>query len=291
MNDQIINKHISYLNRRNAQPTTMIHRRGQLDRLSAFLDKSLLSATPENLDRWQLSLRVCASSVQTYSSHVRAFYEWAHDSELIAENPAKNLVMPKIARRVPRPIPEKDLELALIASRHDHQLFTWLLLAGYCGLRAAEIARIARGDVRTDGEGGAFLTVHGKGGSDRVVRVSPEVFKELDTYLHRQGLIFRRANGKPVIPNVVTQVASAHMKGIGLPYTLHTLRHRFATSLCDLGADIRDVQAALGHTDLATTSIYVAHSVRRGAKDVDRLSKGLRTLKGRQQASRKKSEP
>ncbi|WP_270009190.1 tyrosine-type recombinase/integrase [Rhodococcus sp. BH5] len=219
------------------------------------------------------------SSVQTYSSHVRAFYEWAHDSELIAENPAKNLVMPKIARRVPRPIPEKDLELALIASRHDHQLFTWLLLAGYCGLRAAEIARVARDDIRIDVEGGAFLTVHGKEGADRVVRVSPEVLAELDGYLHRQGLIFRRPNGKPVIPNVVTQIASAHLKGIGLPYTLHTLRHRFATSLCDLGADIRDVQAALGHRDLATTSIYLAHSVRRGAKDVDRLSEGLSRLK------------
>ncbi|MFD7045048.1 integrase, partial [Rhodococcus jostii] len=106
MNDQMITKHISFLNRRNAQASTMIHRRGQLERLSAFLGKPLLAASAEDLDRWQQGLRVCASSVQTYSSHVRAFYEWAHESELIGENPAKNLIMPKIARRVPRPIPE-----------------------------------------------------------------------------------------------------------------------------------------------------------------------------------------
>jgi len=281
MNDQSISQHLTYLKRRNARQSTVIHRHGQLLRLSLHLDKPLLEATETDLDAWQASLQVCASSIQTYSSHVRSFYDWAHETGLISANPAKRLVMPKIQRRLPRPIPEKDLETALQTSGHDDQLFAWFLLAGYCGLRACEVARVARPDFRDDPKGGAFLTVHGKGGADRVVRVPPDVFAELEIFMHRPGVIFRRVSGKPFTPNDVTRLASKHLKDIGLPYTLHTLRHRFATRLCDLGADPRDVQAAMGHTDLATTSLYLAMNVRRGSKKVDQLGAGLRAMSNR----------
>lgn len=290
MDDSNISRHLTYLKRRNARPATIFHRRGQLGRLLAFLDKPLLDATEDDLDEWQSSLRVCASSVQTYSSHVRAFYDWAHDSGLTEVNLAKNLVMPKVKRRLPRPIPEKDLTTALITAAHDLQLYAWLLLAGYCGLRASEVARVSRSDFRDDPNGGAFLTVHGKGGTDRVVRVPPDVLTELRPFMHLQGPIFRRRNGVPRTGHDITQMASAHLKGLGLPYTLHTLRHRFATRLCDLGADPRDVQAALGHADLATTSLYLAMNVRRGSKSVDQLGEGLRVMKKRQ-PSRSKESP
>lgn len=281
MTDPSIAKHITYLKRRNAQETTMIHRRGQLERLSRFLDKPLLEATEEDLDAWQRSLRVCASSVQTYSSHVRAFYDWAHDSGFIETNVARNLVMPKIQRRLPRPIPEKDLATALVTAAHDLQLYLWLLLAGYCGLRAAEIARVARSDFRDAPQGGSYLTVHGKGGKDRIVRVPPDVHEELRPFMHVQGVLFRRRSGMPHTGHDVTKIASAHFKSLGLPYTLHTLRHRFGTRLADIGADPRDIQAALGHSDLATTSLYLATNVRRGSSSVDKLGKGLRLMSGR----------
>ncbi|WP_032376756.1 tyrosine-type recombinase/integrase [Rhodococcoides fascians] len=282
MTDQSIAKHISYLKRRNARESTITHRRGQLDRLGRFLGKPLLEATEEDLDRWQCSLRVCASSVQTYSSHVSAFYAWAHDTNLLDRHMARNLVMPRIKRRLPRPIPEKDLEVALITSQYDAQLYGWFLLAGYCGLRASEISQVARSDFREVDNGGAFLTVHGKGGKERIVRVPPDVFAELQMFMVRQGCIFRRpSDGKAFTPNGVTRGASAHLKGIGLPYTIHTLRHRFGTKLADLGADPRDIQEAMGHEDLATTSIYLAGNVRRGAKSVDKLGAGLRLVNKR----------
>lgn len=286
MDDSNISKHITYLKRRNAQPSTIFHRRGQLGRLRSFLDKPLIEATEDDLDRWQGSLRVCASSVQTYSSHVRAFYDWAHESGMTETNLAKNLIMPKVKRRLPRPIPEKDLTTALITAARDLQLYAWLLLAGYCGLRASEVAQVSRSDFRDDPtSGGAFLTVHGKGGKERIVRVPPDVLDELRPFMHIQGRIFRRANGEPRKGHDITQMASAHLKSLGLPYTLHTLRHRFATRLCDLGADPRDVQAALGHSDLATTSLYLAMNVRRGSKAVDQLGEGLRVMKKRQRTA------
>lgn len=281
MTDSSIANHLTYLKRRNAQETTVEHRRGQLRRLSEHLGIPLLEATEEDLDRWQRGLRVCASSVQTYSSHVRAFYDWAHENGLTETNVGRNLVMPKIQRRLPRPIPEKDLTTGLTTAMHDLQLYCWLLLAGYCGLRASEVARVSRSDFRDADNGGAYLTVHGKGGKDRIVRVPPDVYDELRPFMHVQGALFKRRSGEPHTGHDVTKIASAHFKSLGLPYTLHTLRHRFGTRLADLGADPRDIQSALGHADLATTSLYLATNVRRGASSVDKLGKGLRTLSQR----------
>ncbi|MFM9261477.1 tyrosine-type recombinase/integrase [Rhodococcus sp. 5A-K4] len=283
-----IKQHLAHLRMRNLQPNTAIHRKGQLERVEAWLGKNLIEATPDDLSRWQRSLTVSASSVQTYTSHVRAFFLWAYESELLGHDPTRCLVMPKIKRRSPRPIPEDDLRVALLGALHNHTMFCWLLLAGYCGLRAGEIASICRGDLRIEPTGGGFLTVRGKGGHERIVRVPPTVVEELRSFLHQSGPIFRRRNGQPYTPNYISQLASEHLKGLGLSYTLHTLRHRFATVMCDLGADVRDVQQLLGHKDLGTTTMYVAYSARRSSGSVDKLSEGLSTFRKRQKSTRRK---
>ncbi|MFZ2173985.1 MAG: tyrosine-type recombinase/integrase [Rhodococcus sp. (in: high G+C Gram-positive bacteria)] len=286
MVDTSITQHIAHLRLRNLQPTTADHRRGQLERLHAHLGKPLVQATPAELEKWQRSLSVSSSSIATYTSHVRAFYAWALESELIGADPSRNLVMPKIKRRMPRPIPEDDLRVALITAQHDHQLYCWLLLAAFCGLRAGEIAKICRGDLRIEPTGGGYLTVNGKGGHQRVVRVPRGVVEELRPQLRQSGPIFRRRNGQPFTPNYLSQQASKHLQGLGLSYTLHTLRHRFATVMCDMGADVRDVQQLLGHRDLATTTLYVAHSTRRASGSVDKLGEGLAAMRRRQSLTR-----
>ncbi|WP_179276816.1 tyrosine-type recombinase/integrase [Rhodococcoides fascians] len=291
MSDSAITGHLAHLRRQGASEETIYQRRRILGRVSDYIGKPMVDATYEDLDRWQRSLRVCTSSIATYTSHVRALYEWLSDMDHITVNPTRNLVMPKIKPRVPRPIPEKDLEVALATARHDHQLFCWFLLAGYSGLRAGEISRIDRGDLREADDGGAYLKVHGKGGYERVVRIAPEVYAELALISYQRGRLFRGRDGEVLRPHRVSQVSSRHLAGVGLPYTLHTLRHRFATALCDLGADVRDVQHALGHSSLATTTQYVAHSARRGAGDVDRLGAGLAAMKKRQTATRKANVP
>ncbi|MFC9762744.1 tyrosine-type recombinase/integrase [Rhodococcus jostii] len=291
MIDTSITQHVAYLRLRNLQPNTAIHRRGQLERLLAYLGKPLLQAQPVDLEKWQRSLSVSASSVMTYTSHVRAFYAWALEVELISADPARGLVMPKIKKRMPRPIPEEDLRTALITAQHNHQLYCWMLLAAFCGLRASEIAKISRGDLRIEKSGGGYLTVNGKGGHQRVVRVPREVVVELRPVLHQSGPIFRRRNGDPYSPNYLSQQASEHLQSLGLSYTLHTLRHRFATVMCDMGADVRDVQQLLGHQDLATTTLYVAHNARRAGAAVDKLGEGLAAMSRRQIVARKKRPP
>jgi len=276
--ETILSEFTAHLRLRNMTPKTIEHRLGQIDRIKRWLgDTPLLDATPAQLETWQRSLRVCPSSIQTYTSHVCAFYRWAHRSGLIAEDPTVGLVQPKLKRRMPRPIPEDHLRLALLAAPAGSDMHAWLLLAGYCGLRAGEIAQMSRTDFRPDDSGGAFLTVHGKGGKQRIVRVSPEVLARLANQFSQSGPMFRRPLGGRVTPNYVSVVASDFLAGLKLPYTLHTLRHRFATALNELGVDIRYIQEALGHQSVATTMVYLGYSTRRGAVGVDALASRLCT--------------
>lgn len=289
MTDPTIRQHLAHLRLRNIRVATITHREGQLKRLHAWLDKPLLDATERDLERWQHSLTVSASSVFTYTSHVRGFYAWAHGAGLIESDPARNLVLPRIPKRQPRPISEADLSTALRCAQHNQQLYAWLLLAAFCGLRAGEIAAIRRSDLRLDENRAGFLLVHGKGGAERIVRVPAAVVAELRPLMHATGPIFRRPNGTPWPASHLSRVASQYFKGLGMEWTLHTLRHRFAARLCDAGADVRDVQALLGHSSLATTTIYLSQATRHAAASVDKLGEGLAVLSRRQHRAARKS--
>lgn len=275
-NAQVITRHLNWLRRTGARPTTVDHRRDNVRRLATHLPVPLLDATAEHLDAWQSHLRVSISSMHTYTCHVRAFYRWAFETGLIPENPADSLPIPRVAERRPRPMPEKDTKTALKAAAGHMRV--WLALAGWCGLRAGEIARIRREDLAPDPEGeGAMLHVDGKGGKHRAVPVPPRVFAMLKEYLLGvQGPIFRRATtGLPVTPNEITKRCSKFLRGLGLLYTLHTLRHRFATKLAQSTRDLVLVQKLLGHGSLATTQGYLDWSLRHGARAVKALSNSL----------------
>lgn len=275
-NAKAITKHIDWLRRTGARPTTVTQRRDNIRRLAAKLNVPLLDATYDDLDTWQSRLRVSISSIHTYTCHVRAFYRWAFEIGLLDTNPSDSLPIPKVAERRPRPMPEKDTRTALKAAVGHMRV--WLALAGWCGLRAGEIARIRREDLATDPEGGdgAMLHVDGKGGKHRAVPVPPRVYTMLKEYLTVTGPIFRRATtGLPVTPNEVTKRCSKFLRGLGLTHTLHTLRHRFATKLAQSTRDLRLVQELLGHGSLATTQGYLDWTMRRGAKAVKTLSQSL----------------
>ncbi|OZF53185.1 hypothetical protein CH293_11505 [Rhodococcus sp. 14-2470-1b] len=262
------------LKRRNASPHTIESRKGALTRLAEWLgDTHLLLVTLTILEDWQDSLNVSASAIGTYTVHVRSFYKWAEQQGLVTVDPARHMVVPKIGRRMSRPITEPDLKDALLASRYDQTLHCILLLAAYCGLRAAEVAACTVEDFRRgDSTGGAFLTVHGKGSKDRVVRVPVPIMAELDVLNRRTGPMFMNGVGKPITADQVSHWASRFFQGLGMTYTLHKLRHRFANRLADLGTDVRDIQASLGHESLSTTTLYLAANSRRAADSIDKLA-------------------
>lgn len=271
MSDDRIAAHLDWLRRVTESADTLKHRCDVLRRVDRSLPVPLHEATAEQLDQWQAGLRISRSAVATYTSHVRGFFTWLQDSGRRDDNPAAKLPQPRIQQRLPRPIPERHLKLAFRVATGD--MTVWLALAGWCGLRAGEIARLRSDDV-LDEDDGMLLHVHGKGGRERVVPVPADV-APLVRRARRPGVLFRRPRGGPATSGYISQTAGTFLRGVGLPYTLHQLRHRFGTEFYRISKDIRQTQELMGHSTPATTSLYVAVVQRAAQKPLNRLGKSL----------------
>ena len=219
-----------------------------------------------------------ASSTARALSVVRGFFRWLARHEL-AENVAlAALRNPRQPHSVPKALSAGEAGDAIEAvaelsdsewiGRRDVAVLTLLYGAG---LRIGEALSLRRGQVPRPGpDGGASLTVTGKGNKQRVVPLLPVVLAAIDDYLAAcpwQGdaaaPLFRGARGGPLSPRLI-QLSMAKLRPLlGLPAsaTPHALRHSFATHLLDAGADLRSVQELLGHASLSTTQIYTHVSV------------------------------
>lgn len=273
---RIIRVHLDWFGRSGATERTLHHRGENLRRLATRLPVELLDATREHLDAWQSGLfqTIAITSVATYSSHARMFYAWAVDAGHLDSDPAARLPRPKIPKRHARPIPEKDLDVLLAVA--PEPLRTWLMLAGYMGLRAHEIAQITREDV-TERAGRLYLSGIGKGRKSFGMAVPRHVEPFLRAHLTgRPGPLWRTATGMKVGSKQATMAASALMRDLDMPYTLHSLRHRFGTRLWDETRDMLIVQQAMRHSSPDTTRIYIATTDGEAAAAMDRLSTTLR---------------
>jgi site-specific recombinase XerD len=266
---ELIDHHIAHLRRANNRPATIRDRRNTLLRLQGFLDGlNLADAQLADLERWQDHTRdrVAASSLLTYTAHVRAFYTWAYERDHLPANPARHLVRPRIPRAVPRPIPARDLRIAMATARGD--VIPMLLLGAYLGLRAGEMAGMRGEDVVRVGPD-TFLIVRGKGGRERAVPLVPALLARLAPYLPVRGPVLRTPRGRScdlAARDYVTSRVGGHFDSLGMSHTTHQLRHSAATRLLQLTQNPRQVQEILGHADLSQTALYTeissAESVR-----------------------------
>lgn len=254
-----VTAHLDWMVQRGLSPAYISARRRILTALAGAFRRPLLAATPRDLARWRAGLTQAPATVLHMASHAREFYAWAVEAGLIPASPAASLPLPRIPRGIPRPIAEADI-MAALAQAGD-RIRPWLVLAGWAGLRAQEIARLRREDIY-DRATPPVLVVSGyaaKGGKERIVPLSLFVLAELERAgLPAHGWVFRRLDGQPG-PNqpwVISQLANAHLHGCGFGDTLHSLRHRFATMTYQRTRDLQLVGGLLGHSNLATTAIY-----------------------------------
>ena len=153
-----------------------------------------------------------------------------------------------------------------IASKRDRALLELLFSAG---LRVSELVAINRDDINLERQ---EFSVRGKGSKVRIVFISDTAKKALETYLKKRTdidpALFIRIrtgtnkqadmNGLRLTPRSVQRIVKKYAKKAGIVKDVHphTLRHSFATDLLQNGADIRSVQAMLGHANITTTQIY-----------------------------------
>jgi integrase/recombinase XerD len=140
------------------------------------------------------------------------------------------------------------------------------------GMRRMELARLALGDI--DAERGVVMIVEGKGGKDRLIPMGERALHWVDRYLQEarpqlawnqtEATVFLGREGHPMNPMWLSTTVARYVERaqLGKKGGCHLFRHTMATLMLEGGADIRFIQAMLGHAELSTTQIYTQVAIR-----------------------------
>jgi integrase/recombinase XerD len=209
-----------------------------------------------------------AKSIARHVVTLRRFYRFLETEELVAENPIPHLRVGGGARRLPRTLSLEDLRCLIqqpdpstALGRRDRAMLELLYATG---LRVTELVSLRTTQIDFQGN---YLTVKGKGSKVRAVPFGQWAREKLLLYLGQvrptlvrgaSPFLFVGRSGKPLTRQGFWKLLRGYAlaAGIGKRVTPHTLRHSFATHLLEGGADLRAVQAMLGHADISTTQIY-----------------------------------
>lgn len=208
-------------------------------------------------------------SVARHLSAVRGLYRFLLANGVIRRDPTEHLDSPRPARRLPRTLSEQDVAAIVETpdtTRPDGLRDRALLELLYaCGLRASEAIAVRVDDVNLEG---GYVMATGKGSRQRLVPMGAQALAWIRRYLGagREHLVkrgdpaalFLNRSGGALSRQAVWQLLkrSARRAGVRAAVSPHTLRHCFASHLLEGGADLRSVQAMLGHADISTTQIY-----------------------------------
>jgi integrase/recombinase XerD len=206
---------------------------------------------------------------------LKTFFKWMARENHILYNPASELELPKQPKRLPRALLSvDDIEAILREAVPDNASGlrdrAMLELLYSTGLRRMEVTRLALYDI--DLSRRLVLVREGKGCKDRVVPLGERAAAWLAKYLIEARPALLAANnealfitdlGEPILPeNLADKVKRyMHRAGIDKVGAVHLFRHACATHMLENGADIRYIQALLGHASVATTEIYTHVSI------------------------------
>jgi integrase/recombinase XerC len=232
---------------------TIASRRQQLSCAARALGPDPWSVTSESLAEYATAQDWSRETRRTNYAALRGFYRWAVVRGHIDCSPAAQLPRVKAADPCPRPAPE--MVYATAKAYACRRTLLILRLAGETGMRRAEIAQVHSDDLSADLLGHSLM-VHGKGGKLRMVPLPDDLAAAI---AHADGWLFPGDDHGHLSPRWVGKLAAQALSG---KWTLHTLRHRFATKAY-AGRDLLAVQQLLGHSSPATTQRYIATDAHR----------------------------
>ncbi|PNL17881.1 integrase [Micrococcus sp. FDAARGOS_333] len=219
----------------------------------AFPARDPFTLTTADLVAWLAPLTIGREHRRGLRHTLRGFYAWAVAAGRTTTNPADGLPVIKGRPGLPKPIPDDLLSQALTVA--DPRTRLVLRLAAEMGLRRAEIGRVHAGDVQhlPDGFG---LLVHGKGQKQRMLPLAEDLARLIRAAAaDGDGWAFPNGAGGHLSEQHVSKLAG---RVLPAPYSLHTLRHRFATTAYSRCRDLYAVQRLLGHANPHVTERYVS---------------------------------
>mgnify|MGYP003300342542 FL=1 len=203
-------------------------------------------------------------------SSLRSFYGFLKIDGYIESNPTELLKSPKLPMHLPDVLTLDEIDRVIDAidlSQLEGQRNRAMIEVLYsCGLRVSELCNLKISDLYLDEE---FIRVTGKGDKQRLVPISPRAIAELNYYFNDRDHIeikpgyedyvfISERRRKPLSRITVFHIVKELVEAAGIQKNVspHTFRHSFATHLLEGGANLRIIQAMLGHESIATTEIY-----------------------------------
>jgi len=286
---QLLDKYLQHLGVKGFSESTLRVRRVHLEMFLKWCRRSRTTAPTEvtrtSLESYQRYLfqyrkkdghPLAVASQHSRLAPLKVWFKWLTHRKYIPQDPAAELELPRVGYKLPNVMNKDEAERVLSQPKIEVPLGirdrAMLELLYSSGLRRMELLHLKLYDV--DQKHGLLTVRQGKGKRDRVVPVGERALAWLDMYLNGlrpaivrkpdNGIVFLTTKGVPFTPNHLSLLARQYVKsaGIGKGGACHIFRHTMATLMLEGGADIRYIQAMLGHVRLDTTQIYTHVSIR-----------------------------
>lgn len=207
-------------------------------------------------------------SLRRKTQAARAFFRWIQKQGEISNNPASEVQLAKIGRKLPEFVREQEMEQLLDnplpgsdpALNIRNKLIITILYS--CGIRRDELAKITDADIDIHAK---EIRVHGKRDKTRLIPIADELISEIQEWQKVRDSIYSLPSPAPLICSkrgkltgkAIYEIVHKQLLSTGATHkSPHSLRHTFATSLLNNGAEINSVKELLGHASLQSTQIY-----------------------------------
>ena len=273
----IVKSYTRYLKlERNYSPNTLAAYQNDLSWLLSFCEQQEMNPLDmqlEDLQHFAVQLhehQIGPTSQARILSGIRSFYKYLLLSGEIEQDPTELLESPHLGERLPEVLStdeidqiQKSIDLSKPEGQRNKTIIEVLFS---CGLRVSELVNLKLSNLYLE-EG--FVRIMGKGSKERLVPISSKAIRELKYWFVDRNLmkiqqgeedyVFLNRRGKHLTRTMILIMLKRQAVAAGITKTIspHTLRHSFATELLKGGADLRAIQAMLGHESIGTTELYM----------------------------------
>ena len=273
----IVKSYTRYLKlERNYSPNTLAAYQNDLSWLLSFCEQQEMNPLDmqlEDLQHFAVQLhehQIGPTSQARILSGIRSFYKYLLLSGEIEQDPTELLESPHLGERLPEVLStdeidqiQKSIDLSKPEGQRNKTIIEVLFS---CGLRVSELVNLKLSNLYLE-EG--FVRVMGPGSKERLVPISSKAIRELQYWFVDRNLmkiqqgeedyVFLNRRGKHLTRTMILIMLKRQAVAAGITKTIspHTLRHSFATELLKGGADLRAIQAMLGHESIGTTELYM----------------------------------
>lgn len=264
------NNYINYLRSDKKSERTIQEYIKYVEKMLNYIGKNEKDITYTDMINWKASIsHLSPSSICVQIAAIKNYFQFLKDTEEIKTNPAEKINRP-IKKNKEKPYPEIDMIRSMVNNAKTIRDKAIIMLFVTTGIRVSELTSLTLEQYQNmKGLENREITIIGKGDKERTIYINDETKEVIDLYLKTRpksncNKLFLSFQGGPIHSNNLSQTLKNIAKNAGFPFwkeiSNHWLRAAFATIQSESGTPVATIQAAMGHSSLSTTSVYIKHN-------------------------------